>query len=325
MPQARANVFPSYIYMPEIPLKPGKKIDSPRPSISPAKKAIFGVIAICVVPLLLLLALEFALRIGGYGYQTSFFLERTIGGEKFLTENEKFGWRFFPKELARSPSATRFKAEKAPGTTRIFVFGESAALGDPKPAYSLGRYLQVLLRERFPAAKLEVITVAMTAINSHAIVPIARECARLEGDFWVIYMGNNEMMGPFGANPVSGPAAPSLGRIRAIIALRASRLGQLAENALASLKKDQSRTWEGMKTFLAHQVPPRAPERDRVRENFQANLQSIIHLANRSGAKPIVCTVRFHARRAHPGAGTRPHRCTPPNQFAPRAESGCPG
>ena len=44
----------------------------------------------------------------------------------------------------------------------------------------------------------------MTAINSHAILPIARECARRDGDLWIIYMGNNEMVGPFGAGTVFG-------------------------------------------------------------------------------------------------------------------------
>ena len=35
---------------------------------------------------------------------------------------------------------------------------------------------------------LKLMPVAMTAINSHAILPIARECARLEPDLFLIYM-----------------------------------------------------------------------------------------------------------------------------------------
>ena len=50
----------------------------------------------------------------------------------------------------------------------------------------------------------------MTAINSHAVLPIARECARHEGDLWIVYMGNNEMIGPFGAISVFGSQAPPL-------------------------------------------------------------------------------------------------------------------
>ena len=91
---------------------------------------------------------------------------------------------------------------KPPNTKRIFILGESAALGDPMPEFSFSRMLEKMLIERFPSNRFEVINVAVTAINSHVILPIARECARHEGDLWIVYMGNNEMVGPFGAGTV---------------------------------------------------------------------------------------------------------------------------
>ena len=61
----------------------------------------------------------------------------------------------------------------------------------------------------------------MTAINSHVILPIARECARRDGDLWIIYMGNNEMVGPFGAGTVFGFARTgSMALVRAELALK---------------------------------------------------------------------------------------------------------
>lgn len=268
------------------------------------KKLAFALAAAVLIPIFLLCAAELGLRLAGYGRPTTFFIPREIGGQQFLVENDKFGWRFFPPELARSPTATRIKAEKVPGTIRIFVFGESAALGDPKPAYSMGRYLEVLLRERFPEGKFEVITVAMTAINSHAILPMARECAKLSGDFWIIYMGNNEMMGPFGANPLAGPAAPPLANIRLTLALRATRLGQFLEDRVRQLRAggDATQSWEGMKTFLSHLVAPNAPERATVRANFQRNLEDIIGAGLASGARPIVCTVAGNLKDCAPFA-----------------------
>ena len=65
-------------------------------------------------------------------------------------------------------------AKKPAGAYRIFLFGESAAQGDPDPSFGAGRYLQALLRERYPGMDFEVVCVAMTAINSHAILPIVR-------------------------------------------------------------------------------------------------------------------------------------------------------
>ena len=44
----------------------------------------------------------------------------------------------------------------------------------------------------------------MTGINSHVILPLARDCEEARADVWVIYMGNNEVVGPFGAGTVFG-------------------------------------------------------------------------------------------------------------------------
>jgi tetratricopeptide (TPR) repeat protein len=286
-----------------------KKAAPPAPhSVTPLlprrKKVLFSLAALVVVPIFLLALLEAGLRLGGFGYPTSFFLTVRENGTEYLINNDKFGWRFFPKAIARSPATLKFAKAKAPGTYRIFIFGESAALGDPKPAYSMGRYLEVLLRERFPGTQFEVITVAMTAINSHAIVPIARECARLGGDFWVIYMGNNEMAGPFGVNPISGPAAPSATVVRLSLALRATKIGQLAERITERFKNEdaQQGEWAGLKMFREHLVSPGDPKKKTVYANFHWNLHDIVKTGISSGAKVIACGVAANQRDFAPFA-----------------------
>ncbi len=268
------------------------------PELPPRRKALFVVLAMMVVPILLLAVIEGALRVGGFGYPTSFFLSVRENQTEYLINNDKFGWRFFPKEMARSPATLKFAKAKAPGVYRIFVFGESAALGDPKPGYSLGRYLDVLLRERFPGTQFEVITVAMTAINSHAIVPIARECAKLNGDFWVVYMGNNEMAGPFGVNPISGPAAPSRTMVRLSLALRATKIGQLVERVAERLQKGDAGKgeWEGLKMFRERRVAPNEPRKEAIYANFRENLREILEAGRSAGAHTILCTVASNQR-----------------------------
>src|SRR5947209_5723881 len=90
---------------------------------------LFRITAAVLLPLLVLGTLEIALRMGGFGYRTSFFRPYRIKGEDFLVENEKFGLRFFPPQLVRSPEELRMRTHKPGGTCRIFVLGESAALG----------------------------------------------------------------------------------------------------------------------------------------------------------------------------------------------------
>ena len=55
---------------------------------------------------------------------------------------------------------------KPAGTIRVFVLGDSAAQGFPNPSFGFGRILEVMLRQRYPDVKFEVINVAMSAISS---------------------------------------------------------------------------------------------------------------------------------------------------------------
>ena len=281
----------------------------------------FKFAAAVLVPLVLFGVLEFGLRIGGYGYATEFFKPLSIGAKEFLMENDKFGLRFFPPELARSPAPVKMEAHKPAGTCRIFVLGESAALGDPRPAYGAGRYLEVLLRERFPNLRFEVVCVAMTAINSHAVLPIARECARLEGDIWVVYMGNNEMVGPFGATTVFGASAPRLMFVRLNLALQRTRVGQLLVALGRRLRRapPEGATWAGMEMFVKSQVAPEAPVREAVCRNFQSNLEDILRAGLGSGAHVVLNTVAVNLKDCPPFASVeRPGSRGPVSQSIER-------
>lgn len=256
------------------------------------------------MPALLLGVTEGVLRLGGYGYSTHFFKPLRIGGEDFLVENDKFGLRFFPPELARLPTPLRMTARKRSGVCRVFILGESAALGDPEPAFGAARYLKVLLEERFPGREFEVINVSMTAINSHALLPIARDCARQQGDLWIIYMGNNEMVGPFGAATVFGAQAPPLSFIRLDLALQRLRIGQFAAGMARKLRGGQSHgpSWGGMQMFANNRVNPQDPRRETVYRSFDRNLQDIIRTGEESGAGIVLSTVAVNLKDCPPFA-----------------------
>ena len=263
----------------------------------------FRLLSLTLVPLFLIGTSELVLRLANFGHSTAFFQRTTINGVDSLVENPHFGLRFFPAEMARSPAPVVMAAKKPPGRYRIFLLGESAALGDPAPAFGFGRYLEVLLRARFPKSDFEVICVAMTAINSHAVLPIARECARYEGDMWVVYLGNNEMVGPFGAATVFGVKAPALWRVRLTVALKQLRLVQ----ALGSLREKwrgdrEGQTWEGMKMFLENRIAPDDSKRDTVHSNFRANLDNILAAGESAGVPIVLSTVAVNLRDFPPFA-----------------------
>ena len=255
------------------------------------------------LPVLLLVLLEVALRIGGYGYETGFFKEAEIDGRPRVVSNERFTLRFFPPELARWPAHFSFEKHKPPGTIRIFVFGESAVMGDPQPSFGASRFLQVLLEERFPTARFEIINTGITAINSHVVRPIARDCAKHNGDIWIIYMGNNEMVGPFGAATVFGTRAPPLAAVRFNLALQRTRTGQWFTSLMRKLAgASENTSWGGMRMFLNNQIPPDDPRRDTVYKNFAANLDDIVSAGLDSGAKIILNTMSVNLKDCPPFA-----------------------
>ena len=257
-------------------------------AISNGQLWLLRVSVMILMPLLLLGGVELVLRLAGYGYPTDFFLRTRIEGRDFYTENVKFGFRFFPPALARAPAALRMPVNKPANAYRIFLFGESAAFGDPDPSYGVGRYLEVLLRDRYPGTKFDVECVAVTAINSHTILPIARECAGRDGDLWVIYMGNNEVIGPFGAGTVFGSKAPSLGFIKANLALKTTKIGQLMDATVQKLRQDPSlKSWGGMKMFMNNRLRYDDPTRLRVYNHLQVNLDDILR-AGCSARVPII-------------------------------------
>ncbi|MDB6022822.1 MAG: hypothetical protein JWQ04_2679 [Pedosphaera sp.] len=256
------------------------------------------------MPLLLLGGLEIGLRLGGFGYSTSFFTKTQIDGREYYVTSEKFGYRFFPPALARTPLPLRMLSQKPANEHRIFLFGESAAQGDPDPSFGVGRYLEVLLRERYPGTDFHVVCVAMTAINSHVVLPISRECARHDGDLWIIYMGNNELVGPFGASTTFGPRAPSRALVRASLALRTTKIGQLMDDLAAKMSRSKStpQAWSGLNMFKENKLHHDDPSWRRTRDNFSANLEDILGIARSFHIPVLVSTVASNLKDCAPFA-----------------------
>jgi tetratricopeptide (TPR) repeat protein len=247
-----------------------------------------------LLPLLILGLVELALRLAGYGHPTAFFLPAHDHPPAMVRDNPWFGWRFFPPAIARTPRPLYLAAEKPQDTVRIFVLGESAAMGDPEPAYGFSRQLERLLRARHPDQKFEVINTAMTAINSHVIRQIARDCAPREGDFWLVYAGNNEVIGPFGAGTIFGRQAPSLTVVRSVLGLKTTRVGQWL--AQLTLGEKEPKQWEGLGFFLESQLTHDSPHLKRVYDSFAANLDDIANLGQRAGATVLLATMPVNLR-----------------------------
>lgn len=240
-----------------------------------------------LVPASALVVVELALRLAGCGEPPDFFLPDSVPG--MVRSNERFGWRFMPPALARAPCPVRFAARKPAGTFRVFLLGSSAAQGFPDPAYGPGRFFEVLLQSFLPTTRVEVINTAMTAVNSHGVRVVASECARYEPDLFVVYCGNNEVVGPYGPGTVLSPthAGPLLFRMR--IWLTGTRLGQLVRRQVE--RPPVSDEWGGMSMFAGHHVAAADPRLEGVYRRYRANLETVCAAGTSAGARVLLCTV----------------------------------
>jgi tetratricopeptide (TPR) repeat protein len=235
--------------------------------------------------------------LGGVGFPTDLTVPCTIQGRPAACYNLFFPAPFFPPGMIKTPQAYAIPAEKPKGTFRIFVLGESAAMGDPDPAYGFSRYLEVMLRQRYASIKFEVVNTGSVAINSHVLLPIAEGLAKQKPDLFIIYSGNNEVVGPYGPGTALTSSSMMLPVIRASIFVHSTRVGQLLTQVGA-----QKKEWRGMEMFLDKQVRASSPLMKYSYENFERNLRDTVAVAQASGARVIVSTVATNLRDCAPFA-----------------------
>jgi len=243
------------------------------------------------IPVVVLLTLEFGLRLVGYGRPATFFIPDEKPG--YLRTNPDFAGLFLPGSFDLRPLNFRIAEHKAPNTVRIVVLGESAAQGVPVPSFAFAPQLRAQLRARYPGKEFEVINTGIVAINSHVVYHIARELAGYEPDLFVVYMGNNEVIGPYGPGCAYLSEMPPLWVIRASVYVRSTRTGQLMSSLIDDLspRGRHAAEWGGMSMFIDSAVRADDSRLEDVYANFESNLRGIVKAASKVGAKTILCTV----------------------------------
>jgi len=231
------------------------------------------------------------LRLIGFGEPTDFFVPDSKPG--FYRTNWSFTTPFIPSHFGVHPLSFRLPKHKEANTVRIFVLGESAALGDPAPSFGFSAQLQAQLRAHYPGKRLEVYNLGIVAINSHVVYQIVREITGFEPDLLVIYMGNNEVVGPYGPGCFYLSSMPPLAVIRASLWAHRTRLGQLISAILQHVrgKGPPAQAWRGIEAFLGSHVRGNDPRLDAVYNNFYTNLQDSVACAGRAGIKVVLSTL----------------------------------
>ena len=209
--------------------------------LTPVRRRLFRALTLAI-PVVFFILLEAGLRLGGYGHSYPLFIP-VADAPGYLQANPEVVRRFVVEET-REPEVeiwpVAFTAEKAADTLRIVVQGGSSAAGWPYGhGASLAGMLQQRLQATLPERNIEVITTAMTAVNSYTQMDFADEIIKQQPDAVLIYAGHNEYLGVLGVG-----SAVSAGRTRPVVlaylALRDLRVLQLLKHAYLGLTTSEA-------------------------------------------------------------------------------------
>jgi tetratricopeptide (TPR) repeat protein len=167
--------------------------------ISPGRKKLYWVMMF-FLPIFLFLLLETFLQIIGYGGNIELFVNAGGDFDQYLKCNSLVGRRFFSRQSTLpNPPYEIFLKNKPENCYRIFVMGGSTAAGYPYGENLMfSRILHQYLSEVFPEKHIEVVNVAMAAINSYALLDFINEILANAPDAILIYAGHNEFYGALG-------------------------------------------------------------------------------------------------------------------------------
>jgi tetratricopeptide (TPR) repeat protein len=266
---------------------------------------LFRTIAI-VLPFVFLLLLEGALRVFHYGYDTALFIE-VPGNSDYLVFNPTASKRYFTDQgNATTGNREPFRKIKAPGTLRIFVLGESTTIGYPYfHNGSFHRWLEYRLMREFPDKKMEIVNIALTAVNSYTVLGFAREAVHYKPDAVLIYTGHNEYYGALGVGSTNRLGGnPAL--VHTLLWLRQFRVVQLFAQGIGRLSRlFSSGVSKAGKTRMElmvgeQQIPYGSPLFERGITQFRNNMDKTLAIFHDEGIPVFISNVVSNLRDQHP-------------------------
>ena len=273
--------------------------------LSVGKKMLLNLILISL-PVVLLILLEIALRVFGYGTDLRLF-KQSPSNKGYFEINQKVAKRFFSKLEISIPPKGLFLIHKPDSCFRIFVMGESAAMGFPyETGNSFSNILQSRLQDVFPRKHIEIINTAMTAVNSYTLLDFTDEILKQNPDAIVIYTGHNEYYGALGVGSVENG-----GNIRWLKLLQLKlihfRIYQLVQNLINAISKSflsVNNTWR-RETLMERIVKDKAIAyksklyNDGI-EQFRDNMGDLLKKARNAGVRVIISDLACNVRDIKP-------------------------
>ncbi|MGB5623119.1 MAG: tetratricopeptide repeat protein [Gammaproteobacteria bacterium] len=265
-------------------------------------RPLFYLIAL-LLPLLLLGAVEGLLRLAGIGERQQLFVAAAIEG--YRQPNERVVERFFANPAAAprvSIDTTFFTDEKAVNSIRVVIQGGSSAAGFPYGKWaSPAGMLQQRLERAFPGRQVEVISTAMSAVNSYALLDFADEIIEIDPDVVVIYAGHNEFLGVLGAGSAyASSLSPEL--TRATLSLRRSHLVEAGFRLYGALSPAPAQRTGTLMARVAKErrIPADGALFRTTEVQFEGNIQRLLKRYREHGIPVLIGTLAANEKDQSP-------------------------
>ncbi|MBN1781377.1 tetratricopeptide repeat protein [bacterium] len=266
------------------------------------KRGFFYIIMV-TLPLVFLIVLEVSLRIANYGSDTGQWVKQ---GDKTKI-NPNLAFRYF-NNIKTPPSTIEdiFDTEKKENAYRIFILGGSTAAGFPyMPMGSFSRYIRKRLEMNCPQKTIEVVNIAMAAVNSYTIRDLMPGVIGQKPDLILIYTGHNEYYGAYGvasAKSVFG----SVELIHMVLILNRFRTTQLIRNLICRVTgKPESDGASLPGTLMARMAGKKAieyqsPDYYKGIDQFRKNMRAVIRSCNKAGVPLLLGTLTCNTKDQKP-------------------------
>jgi tetratricopeptide (TPR) repeat protein len=277
--------------------KTGKMPDL-TPQIGLGKRVLFSLL-LFLIAIGILLLVEVALRICGYGGDLRLFISAPEEVSDYYRCNPDIGKRYFYQQFTiPTPPKDLFLKEKPENGYRIFVLGGSTTAGFPYGNNLMfSRILWRRLQDTFPEKRIEVVNTAMAAVNSYTMLDFIDEILEYEPDLILIYAGHNEFYGALGVASLE-----SLGQSRLFIKIYLKmqhlRLFRLLRAFISNVKaifqrnhveQSEDLTATLMERIVSEQVIPLGSELyERGKEQFRCNMEEILQKADEANVSVML-------------------------------------
>jgi tetratricopeptide (TPR) repeat protein len=260
------------------------------------KRIVFFCVMLCI-PAILFILIETGLMIFNLFPPVRLFIPTPHESSEYFGINTSVGERYFPKRtFSPTPRKDLFLRQKPENGYRLFVLGGSTAAGFPYGnSVTFARILNRRLSDTFPDKRIEVVNMAMTAINTYTLLDFMDDLLKQKPDALLIYAGHNEFYGALGAGSVE-----SAGRhawiVRLYLKMQRFRTFIMLRDAIGRLKKQSGPLTDDsdpMATIMSRIVHDKTISRssrlyETTEQQFRMNLHAILKKSNRAGVPVLI-------------------------------------